>query len=561
MVHENPAPSPRFLLVYDPTLLETSVTSVSNALQKFDQGLQVIDIVNYYFGNFLPPTPPGKYECLMILAHCEKIENNYSVGGFLFAPENFLNVSNRVWISGCASANMQTNYLIQYDPNDFASNNTKIIQSLILDPATSSISVQWIVNFLELMWTKKNDFSWWCCDGYLHPLMSLAQLENTSLESYQHALEKVGSEGDEILYPSKTSFVEVFHYGVFVALYLSCPDLKLLTGDQAKESWSLLNRKGKGPKEDVWEPGAYKKIISDGNTWFDFMRVAAGTQEVAGESKLDQQTINSFQANLQGSISSCLNKKYKMDDTRPSCDELRQRLLCHKPISGVSCLEGKKSLAIVFRVCGDHRDFRLDANTEEYEKIVKDLISSPSTAAANMTIVLMDSKTEIDLKDLKDQNREIIDLRGHHDPATRNLLWKQHFDCGDLLESDCQILNQLWFLSACIKRFNLVAAFGVHGGFLDILNVLGVPPTNTFRFFSKTLPDPEIKKKIKNWKSRTKRLCQWFYPQQDENKNCWFDNPTPGHLTQDLHSFFRNLSVEDEIIMTQQESARVGAGR
>lgn len=67
-------------------------------------------------------------------------------------------------------------------------------------------------------------------------------------------------------------------------------------------------------------------------------------------------------------------------------------------------------------------------------------------------------------------------------------------------ENEINIPNQLQFIYACVKKFNIVAAFGVHGGFLDILNVFGVPPNNTIRIITlNDLTDPQ-KQVVKWWK-------------------------------------------------------------
>jgi hypothetical protein len=490
-----------------------------------------VSVLNYYLSSISRPAEAAvdksncKYNCLVILAHCQKIENDYCVGGFFFEPQEFLNRSEWVWISGCYTANIQATYPPTYDRNDFSPYAKRVIQSLILDTTGSPpsfVSVRWIVAFLEFM--SKKRFYWWLRGDLQHPVLSLALLEEggnplrgflraNSYQQWIHGeVKKLGSSGDEILFPYRTSFVEVFHYGVFVAHYLSNKDLKLLIRGEAKKAYFSLRKQIHQSMAVVMEPGRQLPFIVQGNFWFEKMRSASAVQ---GSYPLLDNTIAAFQSQLQGTISDQFPHAPYV-----SCAVLRERLLCYQ--SPKITRPKLTSLAIVFRVPGQgHSDFRLSAGTKDYRKVVRALVNA---CPPGRTIVLMDSQTTFVPQR---QGLTIIDLRGHHKPDRREAIWEAYFknqvsNCPPLLDSDCDILNQLWFLSACIQRFNITAAYGVHGGFLDILNAFGVAPTRTYREFTgqRTKINREYRMKVSGWKERTFRLCQRFYP-DDESACRW----------------------------------------
>lgn len=213
----------------------------------------------------------------MILAHASKTENNYFVAEKKFDKNLYLQFSDHVWISACNTTNIDSNYALTYSATNLDSYSSQIVRSLILDGNIQGVpgdqilytkpvlSILYLRNLLDIL-ADNNCNRWW--ESNDHPIRGIAEGYLEKEANLRKKLDEI-HEDDLYLFPDKTSFIEAFHYGVFVAYHLH-PDLNLFTGEHAKRAWENANRKNaKPPSPSPWIPGNYEKMIKAANLWFN----------------------------------------------------------------------------------------------------------------------------------------------------------------------------------------------------------------------------------------------------------------------------------------------------
>ena len=86
-------------------------------------------------------------------------------------------------------------------------------------------------------------------------------------------------------------------------------------------------------------------------------------------------------------------------------------------------------------------------------------------------------------------------------------------------------LDQMRYLYSLVQELNISAAVGVHGGFLDFLNVLGVPASKTIRMvWEEQQLDLKRVEQLEGWKMRTHNIELLFH---DGAKASWVNYGTP----------------------------------
>eukprot|EP01035_Chromulina_nebulosa_P018649 gene18649-24391_t len=270
----------------------------------------------------------------------------------------------------------------------------------------------------------------------------------------------LSKDDDLVLYPNTFSFAEMFHCGVLVCLY---PDKKLqvLCDIEALKAYHETRTGKKSKAKRSTEDGTFtyrdERPAQFANEWYS--RICEMAIQISGSNNnevTDRLFICRFQAGIFLSLTEYFERKNK------SVDELHKLILCQNVLPQYDAVITNVSIALTFRVS--------DRSDDKHS--VPKPVSSDIDPSVNI----------IDMRRTKNGYEEYI---------------RKETD-------DNEIIKQLRVNYRIIKSYNIQGVIGVHGGFIDILNVLGVPTKNSLRMFGKKIKSEFIK----HWKNRTKAILK-----------------------------------------------------
>lgn len=155
------------LLCFGESIPDHSVSLIKNKLEFFGvvrlQPISVLLSTSY---------PQKSFDCVFILAHASKTENNYAVAGKIFDKNLYLRFSDHVWISACNTTNIVSSSPPNYSPDNLASYSSQTVRYLILDgnilgvpgdqilSSNPVLSILYLRNFLDILAYYKCN-RWW----------------------------------------------------------------------------------------------------------------------------------------------------------------------------------------------------------------------------------------------------------------------------------------------------------------------------------------------------------------------------------------------------------------
>eukprot|EP01040_Poterioochromonas_malhamensis_P010442 gene10442-11361_t len=465
-----------------------------------------------------------------------------------------------VWFAACMTSNIDVTFVdTKYNPDP--NYIPKRLHSLVPngdageEKFTPVISISWLVSFFFYM----RNFSWWTCEG--DPIKEFAEkeLEKKSppiredlypselmkhIELTRNTIREKAEQwkrDDQILYPNHLSFPEIIHSAVFVALFPH-KELKLLFGTEAEKKYEKdsPSRSKKREKEE-WD-FLSEELGTQGNSWFDLIRERSDTFEPkCGTISFTSKEICSFQLSLSLSRVKYFHKRAsKSSSMVPNLDQLFRRLVCGVEPEPVTVALNTKFIALTIRPQSHENDLRNDwrvkCSDQTFLKFVEILLEKANSK--DFGVVLMDgSHNKIDaivrdlMKGKPKWGEKLIDLTSHYKSERRKEVLKHDDPSTNLF------INQILFLRHCVVKYNICGAIGIHSGFLDLLNLLGVPINKTYRFFGEHQNTSKEKDDIAHWKSRTdEKFLKFFYSDQD---TIWQDHGVPSE--ENIEDFLKKL--------------------
>lgn len=524
----------RVFLVYD-NMLPSSVSKVETALgESIRPNRGVISLsLSAVDSNTFSRLAEDEVLVVVILSHGNLIIDEetrrvtYFENGIDNLIDNIRNIANFIWIAGCFTRNIDTSKVLSYSEILREQESGKLARATIQPFAFSDgnadcpkvITVNWLVRLLCILKENKYD-NWWTLDE--HPLLRHDALTIQSIIGELFESVYCGNEDDEVLFPNTLTFPEIFHGGVVVACLLD-KSLQMYDGEKALEAYveryfgqeSVMRKKAKWAKTDDAKRRSIfidSGLAKSANDWFNQICTASNEKSPQRNNDIDI-IIYKFQSCL---ISQISMKKVKEDYAIDlSSSDLVRRLLCYNDQAATvpQTTTTPPSIALVFRVKQvetGREDIRMCAKSDVFKGFVLKVLQKCKTSG--IRVVLMDGVAwstedpELDIyKDLADRSGcPYIDARRHHDRNT----WPPKYleKCESTRNS---VLDQLRYVHWCVQTYNIQGAFGIHGGFLDIINAFGVPVQNTVRFFS-TGSRNDVSHWIEHWIERTDDFLNLF---------------------------------------------------
>lgn len=560
-----------FVLAFDPTIHRDQVERIQKRLLSFHTNVQQLRLTDL----LVDTLTGGVYGdwVLIILAHCsiEAIGDKITYFGGCDRLNEKLHVVRRkvlrTFVAGCSTGNIDVSLCnTTYQP-DFIGSSQSDLVSFVIDggypfpveaPFIGLVTINWLIHFLTFMSLEPwKDFQWWNCKW--HPIRELSyssgfhdsccqafpELDWTFFRTRSRFSEKAvwieanvrnliwkrafdDTQVNTILYPYRLSFPEIFHLGVFAAHY---PQHKLTVewGKGAIAAYCAYRKKTCQElqiKKYKFDKSVFVPTSDDANKWFSTIRSTSVENNVTSSTpRLTGDLVNAFKACLFHTIGE------KLECTLKQSQNNLLRLLLGDCVHAGAPLSNTQTLAVVNRNA-NHNDVRVSGAV--YYKVLEQIINRANIY--KWRVVILDAALPDGFQ--LPEKMEIINASGHHHASRRNAVFPDFSEDADI------IVSQLRFLRRCIIDFNITAAVGVHGGCLDVINALGVPPTSTLRFFghlatSKGEANKQAEQ-IQNWKTRTDRLLSKFY---DDYSTKWVTNGIPSNTS--LKKFF--IAEEEKV--------------
>jgi hypothetical protein len=441
--------------------------------------------------------------------------------------DNIRNIANFIWIAGCFTRNIDTSTTLPYSEYLREQESGKLARATIQPFAISDgnadcpkvITVNWLVRLLCIL-KEENCDNWWTLRT--HPLLHHYAFNAQSIIGGLFESVYCGNdEDDEVLFPNTLTFPEIFHGGVVVACLLDS-SLQMYDGENALEAYveryfgqeSVMRKKAKWAKTDDAKRRSIfidSGLAKSANDWFNQICTASNVKSPQQNNII----MHKFRSCLISQISMEEVKKDYASDL--SSSDLVQRLLCYHDQAATApqtttthpLTTTPPSIALVFRVKQVETgrvDIRMCAKSDDFKDFVLKVLQE--CKSRNITVVLMDGVAwstgdpELDMyKYLADRSGcPYIDARRHHD---RNTWPPKYLEKCEPTEN--RVLDQLRYVHWCVQTYNIQGAFGIHGGFLDVINAFGVPVQNTVRFFS-----TDSQNDVSHWIKRTDDFLNLF---------------------------------------------------
>ena len=525
---KNRVTSMEAIVVFDVTITNNCKTNVLKALSinvfKF-QSIRYCTMDDFFGHEFQDQVRFLGNSLVIIVCHgCLIInENNqltYFNGDYNGALMEKLNdvkdKAKYVWIASCSTVNIDVSTVANYDPDSLE--EPKRVHPFVIDgsaghqPFIPVMTIRWLVAFLLYHQNR----AWWEC--VQHPIRQYSQ-GNVGME------EKVRTDiwniadglemDDQVLFPSSMSFPEVFLSGVFVAFFPDSSLTILSDVDAIKAYRDFRGKEYKNKKKDISNNFKFENadLANHANDWFNKM---SDRSKLNSSCCPNPKQISCFQAGLNHDRMKIFKDSCKTH--RLTVDELQCRLLCVESLPNYSRTDSIPAIALVIRKRGRDDDIRACCDSDEFINLIRMVFELAKIK--NFRVVVMDSDTNKTSDAISDivrnnsyyANTHYVDARSHHNSDKR-----KHFFPTELASNN-MVIDQLNFIRRCIVQFNIKAAIGIHGGFLDILNTFGVLPSNTLRCFGL---NSGIAEDMINWKSRTDtQYLKFLYP---DSATVWVD--------------------------------------
>eukprot|EP01040_Poterioochromonas_malhamensis_P016609 gene16609-18904_t len=525
--------------------------------QNVQLSLKAVFSFKFFFENF--ETFDLRNDLIIIVSHgCFSIEDSgcplyfHGVDEVDVHSDTLISLRDRaryVWFAACMTSNIDVTFVeTNYNPNpDYI---PRRLHSLVPNGDVPGerfspvITVSWLVSFFYYM----RNFSWWT--SIRHPIQDLSErlwqrnpflrncpyplavtMQNAFIRHEIRLNAAQWKRDDKILYPNHMSFPEIIHSAVFVALFPH-QDLILLHNIEAKNKYQ-----GHASLTDnVWSFFS-KDLGTQGNTWFDFIRSYTLSNCNPDPFSFKNDEIYNFQLSL---TLSRIEDFYNLAKSSkvPSLNELIGRLVCGYSLLPPTKLTTNKFIALTIRSQSHGSDWRVKCSDRSFLAFVRTLFERAQANGFGVVLMDGDSHNLHDigsyLSSIKKQTGwkgKLVDLTSHHKSERRKAILGYNDPAPNLF------INQILFLRHCVVKYNICGAIGIHSGFLDLLNLLGVPINKTYRFFGKHRNRTKEKGDIAHWKSRTdEKFLKFFYPGTDTT---WKDRGVPNAL--EIDDFLKKL--------------------
>eukprot|EP01032_Pedospumella_encystans_P009252 gene9252-10909_t len=419
--------------------------------------------------------------------------------------------SSGFWFAGCDAANIDVT-LCNATYNTSLTPTARIQPFGVVDFTSLSVPIvpaSWLYAFLQV--TREDNNQWWTCKkGFYYDISSEARaILLTSIWKRMSDLIRDLPFTDCLLYPGKISFPEVVHFAVFRAVYPHI-DFQVLNNSSSVE----CNFGFDDARRHMLELTPTGK---DGNeNWLcriDASALPVLTANVTDNlrSKFTSSFMRGHGPGLSGELRKLLRKhKYAEKCVSPSiAQEIRRRLLLAEEIGVPE--DVKPHVAIVCRTVVHEQggDMRMSISSEIFLSTVQ--LVCAKAKDMNWGVVLMDG--DATLESLQTVLQIADKICGAHYVGHR------HDESGQQLN----ILQQMQKIRRLVVTNNITAAVGIHGGFLDVLTLLGVPPKRTIHLCSDTA-DVFISEDLAGWKRRTGNFEDLFHGGEVAQ---WFETTGP----------------------------------
>lgn len=349
-------------------------------------------------------------------------------------------------MAACNSTNIDLSYCrLGHDP--YFLQPTKQIRSLVIDgsifsePYIPVLTVSWLLAFFCYM----QNYPWWICNE--HPIRSLSKLI-TPLHRFGYSgheadirnhiwsqAETIATSStagiyDQVLYPNHLSFPEIFHSGVYNAIFPN-DELLFLCGPDILRKYCkyLFELKYCGvtnkPKE-VWN-FLSDDLATHGNEWLQIIRKSPYVILSRGTMVSPKQIMH-FQLNLVHSRCDDF-KELMLRNPRVQVNilTLRASLLGVNTLPAYMRRNRRPCIALTLRG-QSHNDWRIQCNTCCFTIFVQNLLAI--AAYKNLGLVIMDGGDNEAIGNIfRGQNVVAIkDARYHHDPSTRKRVFPDWVD-------------------------------------------------------------------------------------------------------------------------------------
>lgn len=512
----------RFVLIYgkglDPKFVE-ALTDELNVIPDCTRHMPVVD-ADQLIQQATEAKHPFIDEVVVLVAHSALVVDEDS-GAVSYIDEmssvmiEYLRDNSAgFWFAGCDAGNIDvtfTNTKYSLDGSHFTN---RVHPFGVVDFSPLSVPVvpaSWLYAFLKV--TRDNDIKWWACKMSFYYDILTASERAWLLTAVWCRMGELIDDGlpftDCLLYPYHVSFPEVVHFAVFRAVY---PHKSLLL---------LMDSVSQEPK--IADAQRHMLFLTeegrDGNeNWLCKMDTedTALLRASINDNKRNK-LIRYFQCchgpGLSGELRDML-KKHKPTvghDSTLIAEEVRRRLFLTENI-----IVDSSTIPHVAIVCRtfqhEQGDMRMSISSEVFLKTVK--LVCEKAEILKWGVVLMDG-----------DSTDVLQFAKCICQAARHLPHRTD-DHGNPLS----ILQQVQKVRRLVKIHNISAAVGIHGGFLDVLTLVGVPPQRTIHLCSDN-DDSFVKKNLEGWQRRTKNFEDLFHSGEEAQ---WFETNGPTSAEVDL---------------------------